>query len=247
MAKELSFFDHKKIERLAKKASAKGIERATVYLWTVAKNSIKKTGRQKKYKLKVFLTGAYSKKIGRYFNYPKTFADQGMTVQQYLNSPDGQSEQIVQDSHHGRSCVRNPKTHNTYIEKKTGAAGKPPHTHKASQPGWIDFWLKKGIQPDKRNGVVYVNPSPPGKKGNNDQYLPIKLEQGGVVHSESRRFVGYTIYKHFFKNGKVTTVWRKAFTKHVRNLRMKPHPFLRPALAAAAEKLLKILEGSIGK
>ena len=47
-----SFVDIKKVQQVAKKASDKAIEKATAYLWKVARNSVKKSsGREKKHDL----------------------------------------------------------------------------------------------------------------------------------------------------------------------------------------------------
>ena len=44
----ISTFDAKKIERLAKKASKKGVADATAYLYKVSRNSIKRSSGKKK-------------------------------------------------------------------------------------------------------------------------------------------------------------------------------------------------------
>ena len=43
MANTVSTFDIKKVQQVAKKASDKAIEKATAYLWKVARNSVKKS------------------------------------------------------------------------------------------------------------------------------------------------------------------------------------------------------------
>jgi len=238
MSGNLSLFDAKKIERLAKKASEKGVERATVYLHTVARNSVKKTAdREKKYDLKIFLTAR--DKSG------KIVGEKTMDAKKYFSRPNRAKEQIVQRDtmHH----VKDPKTQGRYLDKKPSTAGQPPKSHKTLQPGHIDHWLKKSIRFNPKKGTVFVNPLDRQQVYGLEKPLPQLIEDGGRTMSHIKKLEGYFVHKKRFKNGKTTVSYTPAYSRKVKFYQAKPRPFLKPALQAAAKKLLEILENSIGK
>jgi hypothetical protein len=236
MTNNLSLFDHKKIERLAKQASEKGIANATAYLWKVAKNSVKKgSGREKKYSTDM-LAWDNSKREWKKVD----------TVKSYLSSPNRENEQVVQRD--TMRDVRDPKTEGSYLQKSPSSAGQPPHSHKTLTPGWRDFWLKKGIRFDPKAGTVFLNPAHIEKGySQTSKKMPLLIEEGGDAIAHIKRLMGYAINKRYFKNGKTTVSYSPIYSRKIKRYRMQERPFLKPALHKAAEKLLKILEGSIGK
>jgi len=241
--RDISIFQVEKVRKAAARASEKAVAQATAYLWKTARNSVKKTkGREKKYELKMFLhtkKHAINAAGGSYIN---TTDDGVIPAKQYWASPNRQNEKIViSDSKYD---VRNPKTQGRYLRKTPSAAGKPPHTHKTTQPGFIDYWLKKGIRFDPKAGVVYVNPIDKKSVAVSDS-LPQVLELGGPALVGFKRLEGYFVYKRHYKNGSVTVHYRPAYSRRQKRYRMQARPFLVPAMKAAAEKLLKILERSI--
>ena len=234
----ISTFDAKKIERLAKKASEKGVERATAYLWKVARNSVKKTkGREKKYDLKMFLTAR--DKSGN------TVIEKTMDAKKYFSRPNRAKEQIVQRD--TMKDVKDPKTQGSYLSKVSSQPGQPPNSHKTKQPGHIDHWLKKSIRFNPKKGKVFVNPLDRPQVFGLEKPLPQLIEDGGRTMSHIKKLEGYYVHKKRFKNGKTTVSYTPAYSRKVKFYRAKPRPFLKPALKAATKKLLEILENSIGK
>jgi len=237
-----STLDVRKIERLAKKASEKAIAKATAYLHKTARNSIKKApkGKERKYDLKI--------KVGKRLagtGDGKMKYETEVNAREYLNSPDRKKEKIVMRGSRRRS-VRNPLEQGTFHIRKRPATtrGKPPYSHKANQPGWMDYWLKKSIRFDPKEGIVYLNPANQKKgKGMND--LPQTIEEGGHAVARWKVLEGYYAYKTYFKNGKVNVNYTPIYSKWSKRFWMHPRPFLMPALKKAAEKLLKILKGNI--
>lgn len=229
-----TFFDVKKIERLARKASEKAIAKATAYLWKTARNSIKKSaGREKKYDLNVFL----GHKGGDSY---ETVED----AKTYLASPDRANETIVQRD---RQDVRSPQGQGSYRVRKPSAPGRPPKTHKAAQQNGQSHWLKRNIRFDPKAGTVFLNPSPIDKAEGRAKTLPPLLEEGGQAVSTTRTLTGYYVHKKYFKNGKITVSYRPVYERKEKRYQMKARPFLKPALESAAQQLIKILEGSFGK
>ena len=237
MANSASFFDVKKIEQAAKKASEKGIADATRYLWKVARNSVKKSaGTEKKHDLKMFL----GRKQG----------DDTETIEQakkYLNSPNRANEQIVvRDSKYN---VRDPKEKGSHRHKKPSGAGKPPKSHKTDQKGWRDHWLREGIRFNPKTGTVFVNPArnAKGYPGAPVRKLPALIEEGGNALSHVKILEGYFVHKTHYKNGKATVSYTPKYRRKVKRYHMQARPFMKPALEKAAKKLLEILKRGIVK
>jgi hypothetical protein len=228
-----SLFDVKKIEQLAKQASEKAIAKATAYLWKVARNSVKKSsGTEKKHDLEIFLG--------------EQQGDSYETVEKakkYLTSPNRSNDQIIQ---RGKKDVRSPKAQGRFLNRKASSAGKPPKSHKTITPGWRDHWLREGIRFDPKTGIVYVNPT---RKNSSPETarLPALIEEGGQAASNINKLKGYYAYKTYQRNGKTMVSYTPIYHRKEKRYQMKPRPFLKPALIKAADKLLEILENSIGK
>lgn len=248
MNHSLSFFDAKKIEHLANRASKKGIAEATRYLWKVARNSVKKTiGRQKKYDLKIF--------VGRYRLVGQSrVGTDGATIdyesgsydaKTYLSSPNRSNEKIVQRD--TKYDVKEPQKQGSYRVKPHSHAGQPPRTHKTDQPGWHDYWLKKSIRFDAKDGVVFVNPVRGGRTYGMSKPLPLLIEEGGTTVTAIKKLEGYYAIKKYYKGGNITVSYRPRYSQRVKRYHAKARPFLKPALVQAAEKLIQILKDSIKK
>ena len=233
----ISTFDAKNIERLAKKASEKGVKSATQYLRTVAKNSVKRNGgREKKYDLKMFLTAR--DKSGN------IVGERTMDAKEYFSRPNRAKEKVVRRD--TRKDVIAPKEQGSYLQKTSSRAGQLPKSHKTKQPGHIDYWLKKSIQHDKK-GKVFVNPLGRQQMFGLEKPLPQLIEDGGRTMSHIKKLEGYFVHKKRFKNGKVTVSYTPVYSRKVKSYQAKPRPFLKPALEKAAKKLLEILKNNIGK
>ena len=244
MANEISLFDRKKIERLAKKASEKGIERATAYLWKVVTNSIKKgTTKRKEYDLKIF----QGQRTG------ENDFEQVSKAKKYLSSPkrNGENASIQTTSVQHEGLVRRqglPSPKGSYWKKSASKPGKPPKTHQTDTHGWFDYWLKKSIGFDPQAGVVYLNPAGEKKKGKVKTYIPRMLEETGMSGTMNVSYLeGLYAYKTRLPDGTVNVTYIPIWHQEKKNYRIKPRPFLKPALARAAQYLIKILENSIGK
>jgi len=229
-----SFFDHKKIGRLAKKASVKAVGKATAYLRTTAKNLVKRSsGTEKKHDLEVFLG--------------ERQGDSYETVEkakQYLTSPNRSSEQIVQRS---VKDVRSPKQQGKYRDRKNSRAGQPPKSHKTTKPGWRDHWLREGIRFDPKAGTVFVNPAHIDKGDGRSKTMPLLIEEGGQAVSRVKKLKGYYVYKTYQRGGKIMVSYSPVYDEKSKRYQMKPRPFLKPALVKAADKLMELLKDSIGK
>ena len=169
-----------------------------------------------------------------------------VSAKKYLTSSKRSKEKIVANQS-GNVVI--PRKQGSMWRRPASKPGKPPRTHPSDVPGLDDFWLKKSIRFDPKNGVVFVNPPNKGWSPVS-QTLPILLEEGGTAdYSKLVRNVleGYYVYKTNV-NGETqvsyTPYFRKINSKHYQ---AHPRPFLKPALVKAADKLLKILENSIGK
>jgi len=242
MANNVSLFDVKKVRDAAEKASGRAVADATAYLWTVAKNSVKKNkGREKKTDLDIF---AFNSANGEF--------EKVAPAKKYLKHKDRQNEQIVQRD--TKRDVRDLKTQGRYLEKKASAAGQPPKSHRTLTPGWRDYWLREGIRFDPKAGVVYVNPTrtkaKPGQSPHSamrSKAMPQLIEMGGRATSHIKALKGYFVKKKYYKNGKIKVSYTPIYRRKIKQYQMQPRPFLVPALHKAAEKLIKILKGSIGK
>ena len=244
MKRNVTLFDVKKVQQAAAKATKKGIADATAYLWTVAKNSVRKRdGRKKQFPLHII------DNEGR----------RTESVKEHLAKPKRANERVVVHSNPGtgkkRSTgnVREPQTTANYNKKTASQPGKTPHSHKSFKPGWPDYWLRKGVVFDKENGIVYVNP-PHVNKSEMSQSIPQLIEMGGPAISYKKNFMGYRLRTRKFKNGQVHVTYKEVFwgdqprqPPKPRRYQMKPRPFLKPALEKAAKKLVQILKGSINK
>ena len=133
------------------------------------------------------------------------------------------------------------------MEKTPSQPGQPPKSHKTLQPGWKNHWLKEGICPDPKAGVVFLNPAHIDKSSERTKKIPELIEEGGSAISHIKKLMGYSVRKKYFKNGNVTVSYSPIYSRRIKRYQMAARPFMKPALIKAADKLLKILERSIGK
>ena len=227
------YLDVLKIERLAKKASEKAIEKATAYLHKTARNSIKKApkGKERKYDLKIFLG---QREDGSY--------ETVENAKKFLAKSKRSKEKIV--LRNSRQDVRNPESKGKYIVKQSSAPGQAPLTHRVTKQRRPDQWLKKSIRMNPKKGVVFLNPI---SRDREHMHLPGVLEDGGRTTSHIKILEGYYAHKKYFKNGKVSVSYRPVYTHKKKIYRAKARPFLKPALHRASKKLIEILKNSIGK
>lgn len=223
---ETSFFDEKKILKAARKATYKGVDRATAYLWKVAvRNVRKRDDREKEHPLHIF--DASGNPI--------------RTVAQHMASPGRGRERIVVSN---KKHVRIPASVGSTLIRKKSKPGSSPNTHRTIQPGWKDFWLREGIKFSRPDGVVYVNPPHVNKTGTS-RTIPQLMELGGPAMSNNRKLVGYYVRTRRLINGDVHVSYTRVYERSSKRINIKARPFLKPALEKAAEKLIEILKNSI--
>jgi hypothetical protein len=216
------------VRKAAAGATKKGIADATAYLWKVTKNSIKKRdGRQKKYDLKMM--GANGK-----------FEE---TVQEHLSKEHNKDNiTVIRDD---KRDVRKPLLQNTYRQQKSAPAGSPPYSHKTKQKGWQDYWLRKGVQADFRQGLVYLNPSRIDKGYGRSKSIPQLIEEGGTGRVISTKLVGYYIFKRKYKNQKTKVSYSQIFSKRSWKYHFQSRPFMKLALKKSKEKILQIFQKAL--
>ena len=222
-----SYFDVEKIERLAKKASEKAIGNATAFMWKVAVNSInKRSGKVKKYDLKIFLG---QREGGSY--------ETVENAKKFLSRAKRAKEHIVRRD---KKDIMNPQSQGKYRVKTPSAPGQPPKSYKTS-----NHWLKNAIRFDPKKGQVFVNPEEREDRWGHSKTLPVLLEEGGSATSHVKILEGYYAHKKYFKNGKVNVSYRPVYTHKTKKYQAQPRPFLVPALLKSAKMLLEILKNSI--
>jgi hypothetical protein len=239
-------FQSEKIIKAIKKATKKGIREATAYLYKVIRNSIRREGmgRKKKYELKI-LTGNYriAGKQGKHVAGNQLEYD----AKQFLRSPNRSKDKIV--VRESKRDERNPQPQSTYLSKAHSRSGVPPKSHKAQKKGWYDYWLKKSIQADFKNGKVFLNPARKMNQKTNglSKSFPQLLEMGGSAKSVIRYLYGYYYYPFLFKNGKKTVAYTKIYKQKTKSYYFKPRPFMKTALMKSEKKILEILQRNLKK
>jgi hypothetical protein len=231
-------FNDREVKNLIKKAGKKGIEVATVGLWRVTRNSIRKSSAGKKtdYDLRVFFP-----QEGRAVK-----DSPSVPVEAYLADSRRAREQIViRDS---KRDTKTPQTKYTWKEYKTSTAGHVPVSH-PSKNGIAknDYWLRKSIRFDKKTGQVFLNPMWGGWKAGMDKPLPQTIEFGGGTTSYVRTFLGYAVTRKYFKNGKVHVSYSKIYDKKQRKYSAKERPFMKRASIQARPFIVKCLQNEIAK
>jgi hypothetical protein len=234
---DIKFNDYE-IKSLIKKAGKRGIEVATVALWRVTRNSIRKRSAAKKtdYDLKVFFPEA-----------GKAIKDsRSLPVDAYLSdSRRSQEEIVIRDS---KRDTRTPQTKYTWKEYKTSVAGDVPMSH-PSKNGIEknNYWLRKSIMFDKKTGQVFLNPMYGGWRAGMDKPLPQTIEFGGRTTSYVRTFLGYAVTKKYYKNGKIKVSYSKIYDKKQKVYSAKERPFMKRASIQARPFVLKCLRNEIAK
>jgi hypothetical protein len=234
---DIKLYD-REVKNLIKKAGKKGIEIATVALWRITRNSIRKRASAKKtdYELKVFFPQA-----------GKAIKDSpSLPAEAYFNDSRRSREQIV--TRDSKRDTTTPQTKYTWKEYKTSAAGHVPVSH-PSKNGITknDYWLRKSIKFDKKTGQVFLNPMYGGWRAGMDKPLPQTIEFGGGTTSYIRTFLGYAVTRKYYKNGKIKVSYSKIYETKQKKYFAKERPFMKIASIQARPFILKCLHNEIAK
>lgn len=244
------------VQKVVKRKSFRAIERAVASIRKYVQRSIpKRSGRKKTAELKAYFPG-----VGGAMR-------EGGTMTEHLAKSQGSTRTVVRGRGRQRSD-RNPEASRTYFLRKGSSPGRTPHSWKAQQPGWKNYYLRDTVkyEVDQATGTgrVISNPWAYGKdkkrRSTATAAVPQIMEKGGVIEPNRYYLAGYLITRHtgdtgFSKKGKAykrqyrqtrlsySRFWK---TLNKKRITVQPRPYMEPALVANLKKIPEGWSGSIG-